>query len=96
MKWPMRHLTDCWVYAVRILSQCFRRLFYRLIADDAIWYPGGITHLDISLSMRNNFYWAFQQLVWLFQKAHTSLWQFTRIPSTLQIIARISQKKTCR
>ena len=33
------------------------------------------------------FVWVLQYLVYLFQKGHTSLWQFTRIPDTLQIIA---------
>ena len=56
------------------------RLFDRLIADDAIWQPGGITH--ISLSTHKNFYRAFQQPVHSFQKGHASLWQFTRIPGT--------------
>ena len=27
------------------------RLFNRLTADDAIWHPGGITHLDIRISI---------------------------------------------
>ena len=34
-----------------------------------------ITHLDKSLSTRNNLYWAFQQPVRLFQKGHASMWQ---------------------
>ena len=33
-------------------------------ADDAIWHPGGITHLDISLLTHRNVYWAFQQPVY--------------------------------
>ena len=54
--------------------------------NDAIWCPGGITHLDISLSICNNV-WAFQQPVRFFQKGHTSLWQFIRTPVTSRIIA---------
>ena len=43
--------------------------------------------------MHSNFSWVFRHPVRLSQKGHASLWQFTRIPGTSQIIARISQKE---
>ena len=43
--------------------------------------------------MRNNFYWVFQQPVYVFQKGHASLWQFTRVTSTSHTNAQISQTR---
>ena len=44
------------------------RLHNQLTVDDNTWHSRSITHLDISLSMHDNFYWAFQQPVCLFYK----------------------------
>ena len=45
-----------------------------MMMPHGVWEPY-VTHLDMFLSMCNNFYLAFQlQPVCLFQKGHTSLW----------------------
>ena len=51
---------------------------------------------NISLSMRNNFYWAFQQPVRLFQKSHSSLWWFTRITKYFTDHCINQLKRTCQ
>ena len=48
-------------------------------AEDAIWHPGEITHLGITLWTHYNFHRAFQQLMHLLQKGHTTMGPVTRI-----------------
>ena len=60
---------------------------YQLVADDAICCPGGVTQLDIHISIdAQQLLLGVSAAIRLFQKGHASLWQFTRIPGNSQII----------